>query len=47
MDDDKLFFINYSHSSFDFFVPCLLVFMDRRETENNILKKTPHTIKER
>jgi hypothetical protein len=40
IDDDKLFFINYSHSSFDFFV-CWIA----RETENNILKKTAHTIK--
>lgn len=42
IDDDKLFFINYSHSSFDFFV-CWIA----RETENNILKKTAHTIRER
>lgn len=40
IDDDKLFFINNSHSSFDFFV-CWIA----RETENNILKKTAHTIK--
>lgn len=42
IDDDKLFFINYSHSSFDFFV-CWIA----RETENNILKMTAHTIRER
>jgi hypothetical protein len=28
IDDDKLFFINYSHSSFDFFwLFCLFVFL--------------------
>jgi hypothetical protein len=42
IDDDKLFFINYSHSSFDFFV-CWIA----RETENNTLKKTAHTIRRR
>jgi hypothetical protein len=41
IDDDKLFFINYSHSSFDFLV-CWIA----REIENNILKKTAHTIRE-
>lgn len=40
------FFINYSHSSFDFFYVRLVSWIARFKTEKN-LKRTPHTRRER